>query len=137
MKSALASLALTLLASPALAGDPAAGEKIFPKCKACHAIIAPDGTVVQRGGKLGPNLYGVIGRQIGSQPDFNYSAGLIAAGADGTKWDEAMVAAYLPDPSAWIDEKTGDPAARSKMTLKLPQGGEDIAAYLASVAPAP
>jgi cytochrome c len=138
MKIFLPSLALALIAAaPALAGDAALGEKGFAKCKACHSIIAPDGTVTQKGGKVGPNLYGVIGRQIGTFPDFNYSAGTIAAGADGTVWDEATLAAYLVDPSAWIEEKIGDPAAKSKMTLKLPKGGEDIAAYLASVAPPP
>ena len=100
-----------------------------------HSIIAPDGTAVQKGGKIGPNLYGVIGRQIGTAPDFTYSAGMIAAGSDGTKWDEAMIAAYLPDPSAWLEQKTGDAAVHSKMAFKLPKGGEDVAAYLASVVP--
>lgn len=129
-------LALALIAaSPAVAGDPALGEKAFGKCKACHAIIAPDGTVVQKGGKIGPNLYGVVGRQIGALPDFAYSAAMIAAGADGTLWDEAMLAAYLPNPSAWVEQKIGDPAAKSKMALKLASGAEDVAAYLASVVP--
>ena len=39
------------------------GEKEFNKCKACHTIQAPDGTDVVKGGKTGPNLYGVVGRQ--------------------------------------------------------------------------
>jgi cytochrome c len=136
MKHLPAALALAILATPALAGDPALGEKAFAKCKACHAIVAPDGTAIQKGGKIGPNLYGVIGRQVASYPDFAYSAAAVAAGADGTIWDEASVAAWLVDPSAWLQEKTGDAAARSKMVLKLPKGGEDVAAYLASVAPA-
>lgn len=136
----LALVALSLAASPALAGDPAAGEALFKKCKACHAIIGADGTDIQKGGKVGPNLFGVIGRQIGTDADFapKYSASLLAAGADGTLWDEAMLAAYLIDPTLWLQEKTGDAAAKSKMTLKLAEGGEDVAAYLASVAaPAP
>ena len=135
MRHLIASLAFALIASPAVAGDAALGEKAFGKCRACHAIIAPDGTAVQKGGKIGPNLYGVIGRQIGTEPDYTYSAATIAAGADGTKWDEALIAAYLLDPSAWLEQKTGDAAAKSKMSLKLPKGGEDVAAYLASVAP--
>ena len=32
-----------MLATPALAADPAAGEADFKKCKACHAIVASDG----------------------------------------------------------------------------------------------
>lgn len=132
MKYLLAAAAL-LIASPVLAGDPAAGEKSFTKCKACHSAIAPDGTVIQKGGKVGPNLWGVIGRQIGTAEGFSFGAATVAAGADGTVWDEAMLAAYLLDPNAWLAEKTGDAAAKSKMTFKMATGGEDIAAYLATL----
>ena len=133
MKYALIA-ATALLASPALAGDAAVGESEFKKCKACHAIVADDGTEIQKGGKTGPNLYGVIGRQVGAAPDFKYGDALVAAGADGTVWDEAMLAAYVTDPTAWLKEKTGDAAAKSKMSFKLKAKQEDIAAYLASVA---
>jgi cytochrome c len=133
MKPLLASLTLLALSSPAFAGDPAAGEKDFAKCKACHSIVAPDGTAVVKGGKVGPNLWGVVGRQIGTAEGFAYSTFAVAAGADGTKWDEAMIAAYVVDPSKWLQEKTGDATAKSKMALKLPKGGEDVAAYLASI----
>jgi cytochrome c len=125
------------LAAPVRAGDAKLGEATFQKCKACHSIIAGDGTVVQKGGKIGPNLYGVIGRQIGSFPGFTYDSDTVAVGADGTKWDEAMLAAYVADPTAWLKQKTGKPGAHSKMAFKLATGGEDVAAYLASVAPAP
>ncbi|MCW1919347.1 cytochrome C [Rhodobacter sp. KR11] len=125
-----------LAAAPALAGDAKAGEDVFKKCKSCHAIIGPDGAEVVKGGKIGPNLYGVIGRQIGALPDFKYGESVVAAGADGSKWDEAALAAYVVDPTKWLKEKTGDDSAKSKMTFKLAKGGEDVAAYLASVAPA-
>ncbi len=125
-----------LSAAPVLAGDAKAGEAVFNKCKSCHSITAPDGTAVVKGGKIGPNLYGVIGRQIGTAPDFKYGDGTIKAGADGTKWDEAEIAAYVVDPSKWLEDKTGDTSLKSKMTFKLATGGEDVAAYLASVAPA-
>jgi cytochrome c len=132
------SLILTLsalsLAAPALAADPAKGESDFKKCKACHAIVAPDGTEIQKGGKTGPNLYGVIGRPVASYPDFKYGEGILEVGAKGVVWDEANLAAYVADPTAWLKEASGDPAARSKMTFKLAKGGEDMAAYLASVA---
>ncbi|OJY36007.1 MAG: cytochrome C [Rhodobacterales bacterium 65-51] len=125
--------ALAFLAAPALAGDPAKGEADFKKCRSCHAVIAPDGTEIAKGGKTGPNLFGVIGRQIGTAADFKYSESLVAAGADGTVWDEAMIASYIDDPNAWLKEKTGDAAAKSKMTFKLPKGGEDIASWLATL----
>ena len=137
----LIAAATIALATPAFAGDPAvgdpaAGESDFKKCKACHAITAEDGTAIQKGGKVGPNLYGIIGRQIGALEGYGYGASIVTAGADGTVWDEAMLAAYLLDPTAWLKEKTGDSAAKSKMSFKLKEGGEDMAAYLASVKPA-
>ena len=129
-------LATLAIAAPAFAGDAAKGEADFKKCKACHSIIADDGTEIVKGGKTGPNLYGVIGRQIGTAADFKYGESTIAAGADGTVWDEASLAVYVADPAAWLQTKTGDPAAKSKMTFKLAKGGEDMAAYLASLKPA-
>ena len=126
-------LVAIVLSSPAFAGDAAKGEADFKKCTACHAITAADGTEIVKGGKTGPNLFGVIGRQIGTAPDFTYGESTVAAGADGTVWDEVSVVAYLADPAAWLKEKTGDAAAKSKMSFKLPKGGEDMAAYLATL----
>lgn len=124
------------LAPPALAqGDASKGEADFKKCKACHSIVADDGTEIQKGGKTGPNLYGVIGRVVAST-DFKYGDSIKAVGETGLVWDEAELAAYVADPKAWLVEKTGDSGAKSKMSFKLTKGQEDMAAYLASVAPA-
>lgn len=120
------------LASPAFAGDPAKGEADFKKCKSCHAIIAPDGTEIQKGGKTGPNLWGVIGKPVASNPDFKYGAGILAAQAAGAVWDEAAIATYVADPAAWVKATSGDDKAKSKMTFKLTAGQEDMAAYLAT-----
>lgn len=128
--------ALMLGASDAQAGDPAAGEKVFSKCKVCHSITAPDGTAIQKGGKVGPNLYGVVGRQAGAAPDFKYGDSLVAAGVAGLIWDEAKIAQYDPDPGKFLATFLNDPNAKSKMMFKLPSGAEDVAAYLASVGPA-
>lgn len=135
----LAALAATLsLTAPALAQDVAAGEKQFNKCKACHMIVADDGTEIQKGGKIGPNLYGVVGRVVGSREDFaGYGDGILLVKEKGLVWDEAMIAEYVKDPTKWLDANSGDPKARSKMAFKLAKGGEDVAAYLASVGPAP
>lgn len=133
-KFILLAVAAAAMAAPAFAGDPAVGEDTFKKCKACHSIIAADGTEIQKGGKTGPNLFGVIGRAVASDPDFKYGEGILAVGATGAVWDEASLAAYVADPGAWVKEKSGDEAAKSKMSFKLASGGEDVAAYLASVA---
>jgi cytochrome c len=115
-------------------GDAAKGESDFKKCKACHSIVAADGTVIQKGGKVGPNLYGVIGRAAASAADFKYGDGIKEAADKGLVWDEAQLAEYVADPTGFLDKLTGDAGARSKMSFKLAKGGEDIAAYLASVA---
>ncbi|MBO9398256.1 cytochrome C [Shimia sp. R9_1] len=134
MKFLAAATAALLVASPVLAeGDVEAGEKGFKKCKACHTIASPDGEVIFKGGKTGPNLYGVIGRAVGSE-DFKYGAGLQSANEAGAVWTEEMLAAYVVDPKAWLSDNGYE--TKSKMTFKLKKGGEDVAAYLASVAPA-
>ncbi|MEM7524671.1 MAG: cytochrome C, partial [Pseudomonadota bacterium] len=50
----------------AAAGDPAAGAKVFRKCKACH--VADEAK-----NKVGPHLVGVIGRKAASVDGFKYS----------------------------------------------------------------
>ena len=116
-------------------GDADKGEKIFLKCRACHMIETPDGKAVQRGGKVGPNLYGVIGRKAGSYDDFRYSDSMKAAGEKGLVWDEASFETYVQDPTAFLKDYLGDDHARAKMTFKLNKGMEDIYAYLVSVGP--
>ena len=129
--------ALLALAAPAFAdGDAAKGEKEFKKCKACHEIVAPDGAEIVKGGKVGPNLYGVVGRTAGTYPDFAYDEDTIKAGAAGLVWDGENLVKYLEDPTAFLQEVSGNSAAKSKMTFKLKKHGDDVVAYLASVAPA-
>jgi cytochrome c len=122
-----------LLASPAHAGDPAKGESDFRKCKACHSVIAPDGTEIQKGGRTGPNLWGIMGNPVASDPDFKYGDGILAAKEAGAIWDEAAVAAYVADPGAWVQTASSDASAKSKMSFKLSSGQEDMAAYLATL----
>ncbi len=121
------------LATPALAGDPAKGEADFKKCKSCHAVTGADGTEIQKGGKTGPNLFGVVGNPVASSPDFKYGDGILAAKAAGAVWDEAALAVYLGDPAAWVKTASGDDSAKSKMSFKLTAGAEDMAAYLATL----
>lgn len=137
MKLTSAVLCASIAASvPAFAeGDIEAGEKVFKKCKSCHMITAADGTAIQKGGKTGPNLFGVIGRAAGSVEDFKYGKSLAAAGEAGLIWDEEQFLAYVEDPSKFLKAYLDDSKAKSKMTLKLKKGGEDIYAYLLSVVP--
>ena len=74
-------------------GDIAHGEKVFKKCSACH-MVAADGKNM-----IGPNLWGVIGRNAGSITDYNYSKAMIAYGKE---WTFEEMNAYLIKPQAYI-----------------------------------
>lgn len=132
MKSLMIAACLAAVSLPAFAADPANGEKLFNQCKSCHSIIKPDGTAVVKGGKIGPDLWGVVGRAAGSEADYKYGDSLKEAGASGAVWDEAALAAWVADPTAWLNGKLGKTDAKTKMTFKLKSGGEDVAAWLAT-----
>ena len=117
------------------AGDVAAGEQVFRKCKACHAIADDAGNVIQKGGKTGPNLYGIVGKSAASVEGYKYSKSMVAAGEAGLVWDEEHFVAYVQNPSKFLKEYLDDSKAKSKMTLKLRKGMEDIYAYLLSIGP--
>lgn len=134
-------LTAVALAAPAFAddhasGDAAAGEKAFNQCKACHMITDADGNNIVKGGRVGPNLYGVVGRTAGSVEDFRYSDLLITAGEKGLAWDEASFVGYVQEPTDWLKDYTGEDG-RGKMTYKVrkEEDAVNVWAYLASVGP--
>lgn len=132
----VASLFAISLTSPVLgAGDIAAGEKTFKRCKACH-MVADGDTMIYKGGKTGPNLFGIVGRQAGIQDGFRYGDSIVAAGEAGLVWDQEQLARYITDPKAFLKDVLDDESAKSKMSFKMKTGGEDVAAFLASVSPA-
>lgn len=105
MAAAAALAAGVSAAQPAAAAD---GEKVFNKCKACHALEVGKH-------RVGPSLAGVVGRKAGTAEGYNRYKGL--DGADWT-WDEASLMEYLKDPTGYLKEKTGK---RGAMVLKLPK----------------
>ena len=74
-------------------GDITHGEKVFKKCSACH--------VVEKGGanKIGPALYGVLGRKIAAVDDYKYSQALSDYGKE---WTFEEMNGYLKKPQSWI-----------------------------------
>lgn len=134
MNRILATALVGLLAVPAYAeGDAEAGKKIFNKCKSCHMIADPDGEVIVKGGKTGPNLYGIAGRTAGTVEGFKYGDSIVEAGENGLVWDEANFVEYAQDPKAFLKDYLGETSAKSKMTFKLKKGAEDVYAYIVSV----
>lgn len=144
MKLTLTALAFAAVAAvPAFAaGDAEAGKKVFNQCQTCHAVVDPDGNVLAgKNAKTGPNLYAVIGRPAASEPAFleKYGDGIKALAATGFVWTEADLATYVQDPTKFIDDVTGDKKLKSKMMFKLKKAEDaaNVAAFLASLAPAP
>jgi cytochrome c len=74
-------------------GNLAHGEKVFKKCSACH-MIASDGKNM-----IGPNLWGVIGRNAASISDYKYSKAMVAYGKN---WTFEEMNSYLIKPQAYI-----------------------------------
>ena len=74
-------------------GDIAHGEKVYKKCKACHSIKQGGGN------KIGPALWNVIFRPVGSVTDYKYSKALSSYGKEWT-WEEMN--GFLIKPSTWI-----------------------------------
>ena len=143
MKITVIAAAAALFAAPAFAdghasGDAEAGEAIYAKnCKSCHMIVDADGETIVKGGRAGPNQYGLFGRVLGSQEGFRYSKGLVALGETGAVWDEPSFVAWVQDPSGYLTDQLGK-RERSKMSYKLrdEQDAADVWAYLVAVGPA-
>jgi len=69
------------------------GEKVFKKCAACHSIAQGGGN------KIGPALWGVIGRKAGSVSDYKYSK---AMAAYAKSWSFEEMNGFLIKPKEWI-----------------------------------
>jgi cytochrome c len=67
------------------------GAQIAKQCQVCHNVQEGQGP------KIGPDLYGVVGRPVASQPGFSYSAALKAKGG---KWTFAALNKWITNPRA-------------------------------------
>lgn len=73
--------------------DIAKGEKLFKRCVACHTI--------EKGGKnkVGPNLYGIVGKPVAQVEGYAYSPAMKAYGGE---WTVERLDAYLLQPRAEV-----------------------------------
>jgi cytochrome c len=137
MKYHAIAAALLLVGGAAQAQDVSAGEELFARrCATCHMVVNDAGETIVKGGRTGPNQWGVIGRQAAGQSSFErYGDELKALGESGFVWTEAEVINYLEDPRDFLRSKLGDDSARSRMAFKLndEQDRKDVAAYLATL----
>lgn len=106
------------------AADPGSGEKVSKKCSACHTF--------DEGGpnRVGPNLYGIVGRQVAASDGYAYSNAL--AGMTDQTWSYENLDAFLAAPKGW--------APGTKMAyagLKKVGDRADLVAYLRGLSGAP
>jgi cytochrome c len=98
-----------------LTGDAAKGEKVFGQCKTCH--VAEKGV-----NRVGPSLFGLVGRTAGSIEGFKYSP---ANKNSGIVWTEEKLFEYLESP-----QKVIKGTYMAFAGLKNPQDRADVIAYL-------
>ena len=99
-------------------GDAAAGKTVFHKCAICHSVVEGQN-------RIGPSLFGVVGRKAGTEAGYNYSD---AMKNSGKTWDAATLDLYLTHPR--------DVVPGTKMTFAgLPDATDraNVIAYLSTV----
>jgi cytochrome c len=92
------------------------GAKIFKKCASCHNVGKGEGA------KVGPGLYGVVGRAKGVFAGFSYSD---AMKAKGGIWDRVSINQFITKPKDYL------PGTKMAFAgLKKPQDRADVILYL-------
>ncbi len=69
------------------------GSKLFILCSACHSLKENEVN------KVGPNLYGFMGKKAGIKDDFKYSEALLSS---GIVWDEESLRKWIENPAKYI-----------------------------------
>ncbi len=96
-------------------GDAAKGKRVFAQCMTCHAV--------QEGrNNVGPSLYGIVGRESGTIPNFKYSE---ANQNSDVIWTEENLFVYLEKPTDFIPG-----TIMAFPGLRNPQDRADVIAYL-------
>lgn len=85
--------AIAALPAPYNAANYEAGRRVFAQCRSCHTIEA------DAPNRVGPNLHGVFGREIGSLEGFNYSQPVQEA---NFMWDAAQLDHWLANPQTFL-----------------------------------
>ena len=103
--------------------DLALGEKTAKKCGACHSF--------EKGGanKVGPNLYGVVDRDIGGVEGYTYSPTLLEKEGG---WTYEALNGFLKSPKDWAK---GTKMAFSGIEKETERAG--VIMYLRSLADSP
>lgn len=113
----------------------AGAEQFRRQCVACHVVADSTGQVLAgRNAKVGPNLFGIAGREIGSYAGYRYGDSILEAGAVGGVWTEDNFVNFVQNPTNWLRETLDSRRARAKMAYQVRNDGQayDIFAYLST-----
>jgi cytochrome c len=91
-------------------------------CRECHSFVKDDN-------RLGPSLYGVVGRKAGALPNFGYSESLKDS---GVTWDEPTLDKWIANPNAVIPGNQMSPPYGGVADAAIRQ---KIITYLKSISP--
>lgn len=89
----LVAFAALVSTSALAAGNAANGAGVFDRCAICHSNTRTGGN------KIGPNLFGVVGRKAGTYPGFSYSS---AMASYGIVWTNAKLDAFITAPQTAV-----------------------------------
>lgn len=110
--------------APAPVGDPVNGQKRFKAiCEQCHFSMK-NANINDLRTRIGPNLWGVVGRKAGTGPTFSYSR---AMKTSGVTWTREAMKPYLMNP-----QKTLPNVRMAFKGLATPKEADDIIAFLAT-----
>lgn len=91
--AAVLALSFALAGQARADGNAATGATLFKqKCGLCHSTQADQN-------RVGPSLFGVVGRKAGTVSSYNYSD---AMKNSGLTWDDATLDSYLAGPRAKV-----------------------------------
>ena len=120
--AACAALAALLCPLEAAAADDDLEITFNDHCRECHSFLKDDN-------RLGPSLYGVVGRKAGTLAGYEYSPSVKGS---GVTWDEPTLDKWIANPDAVISGNQMSP----------PYGGvadaairKRIIAYLKTISP--
>ena len=105
--------------------DAAKGQTVMKKCAACHTW--------DKGGKnkVGPNLYGILGRAAGSVDGFKYSSGMQARAGEIGAWSYDTLGEFLAGPKKFIK------GSAMALAVKKPNQRADVIMFLRGQSDAP
>jgi len=122
LSAAFLGFTLAAAADTAVAADGDLEITFNDHCRECHSFVKDDN-------RLGPSLYGVVGRKAGTEPGFAYTQSLKDS---GVTWDAATLDKWIADPDSVVP---GNGMSPPYSGIEDPAIRKRIIAFLETLAP--